>query len=366
MAKKKSPGVDRLPVEVYQKCQGMIEGVAHVWQHAVINGHIPDTMALGKLSLIHKKGDKEDLKNYQPLTLMSTDYKIVAKTIANRVQAVIQEVVGRHQTGFITRRQIKHNVIETYLVTKCRDKNAKRAIVLLDFEKAYDRVNRAWMLKVMEKLGFGPEIRRMVEVLHENAQIVVNINQALSKPIRVDSEVRQGCPLAPLLFAINTEPIRATVINSNKTQGIDTMGINTKLKLYADNTTGYTRDEQDFHNLKKILHTYCDASGGHLNEDKSSVIFLGPSFDCVPLQPIPSKETDRFLGYMLSRDASNDQVTKNTVDKFVTKCAKWSASGLSLTGRSAAIKLFVTSTLEYIAAFHTYSAAQITQIKKTY
>ena len=58
---------------------------------------ITGSMGQSNMVLIYKeKGEREDMVNYRPLQMLNTDYKIVAKTLANRLQSVIQNVV--HQT----------------------------------------------------------------------------------------------------------------------------------------------------------------------------------------------------------------------------------------------------------------------------
>lgn len=137
----KSPGLDSLPTEVYKAIPELVDGALEMWNHTLQTGELSTMAITGKLVIIHKKGNKEDLKNYRPLTLMNTDYKIIAKVLANRLKESIREVVGSHQTGFIKGRNIKYNVVEAYLAIKHRSRNSANAIILLDFKKAYNRVN---------------------------------------------------------------------------------------------------------------------------------------------------------------------------------------------------------------------------------
>jgi hypothetical protein len=238
MANEKAPGMDRLPIELYRACSGLLAEVLHMWNHSLTVGHLFAGAANKKLCIVHKKRDKEDLKNYRPFTLMGSDYKIIAKTIAIRYQKIIHEILDPQQTGFIKGRQIRVNIIKAYLVTKYKERSNNRAVVLLDFEKAYDRVNRTWLLETLEKANVGPKSRRMVSTLHENSTVTLVINQSISSPIKVKGEVRQGCPLAPGLFAVSSEPLQEC-LNSESIKGITTLSITSKTGMYADDTTRY-------------------------------------------------------------------------------------------------------------------------------
>jgi hypothetical protein len=202
MRNNKAPGLDGMPIELYKAIPDMLDGVISMWNEALKEGALSESAKNGKLVIIHKKDDKENLKNYRPLTLMNSDYKIIAKALATRLASVISEVVGTHQSGFIKGRNIKYNIMEAHLVTRYSNRNSQGAIILLDFEKAYDRVNRDWLWDVMKDLGFGEPFITMMRVLHEGATIVLCLNTATSGKIPVASGVRQGCPIAPLLFAI--------------------------------------------------------------------------------------------------------------------------------------------------------------------
>jgi Reverse transcriptase (RNA-dependent DNA polymerase) len=84
------------------------------WNSALSNLELSKMAKAGKLNIIFKKSDSENLKNYRPLTLM-TDYKIITKALADRLKDLVKEVVGGQQTGFIKGRQIRTNIIEAYL-----------------------------------------------------------------------------------------------------------------------------------------------------------------------------------------------------------------------------------------------------------
>ena len=92
------------------------------------------------------------MANYRLLQMLNTDYKIVAKTLANRLQGVIQQVIHPDQTGFIKSRNIKNNIIETYLTTGA---SKEGVLVLLNFEKAYNRMDRGWIKTVMANMNLG-------------------------------------------------------------------------------------------------------------------------------------------------------------------------------------------------------------------
>src|SRR6478609_5616043 len=76
---------------------------------------------------------------------------------------------------------------------------------VVDFEKAFDGVNLEKMMKVLQSIGVDWRDRRMISELYMNQEAVVRIAGRESDLGIIGREVRQGCPLSPLLFSIYAE-----------------------------------------------------------------------------------------------------------------------------------------------------------------
>lgn len=69
-----------------------------VYQESIEKGELPLTMRTGLVALLHKKGSKDELANWRPITLLTTYYKVLAKVITERLKKVIGVVVQPDQT----------------------------------------------------------------------------------------------------------------------------------------------------------------------------------------------------------------------------------------------------------------------------
>ena len=159
------------------------------------------------ITLIPKDGDLSILKSWRPIALLCCDVKLISKILAIRLQPLLFKIISPSQFC-IKERNISEctNKIRDHLFY-CGSNNVTGAIVNLDWEKAFDRVNWNLLFKIMRKMGFPPFIINWIIILHTNIESVCLVNGNLSVPFNIERGVRQGCPLSMLLFVIFQEPL---------------------------------------------------------------------------------------------------------------------------------------------------------------
>ena len=208
----KQPGCDGLPYEFYRVfwtevgsvlCDALNESFAGE------DGVLPGSMREGRIVLVYKgKGSRELIKNYRPLTLLNADYKILAKALARRFAAPLSTVIDPTQTAFIPGRWIGDNVLfHLEEVDYLEESGGEGCVLLLDFQQAYDRVDREWVFAVMRAMGFGVRALRWVRLLLRDTCARVLFNGWSSNQFAVRSGVAQGSPLSPVMYVIAAQPL---------------------------------------------------------------------------------------------------------------------------------------------------------------
>ena len=191
------------------------------------------------ISLIPKK-DKSllELKNWRPISLLQTDYKIVAKCLASRLQSALKKLIHSDQTGFIKGRYVGENVRKLLdIVEYCDEKQTEALLVAIDFEKAFDKLEWNYVQKCLHRFNFGPELRAWTKVLYTDISSCVMNNGWSSEFFSLGRGVRQGCPLSPYLFILCTEMLAINVRADPGIEGISWKTTESKISLFADDTT---------------------------------------------------------------------------------------------------------------------------------
>jgi hypothetical protein len=188
------------------------------------HGIAPASALEATIFSIRKGGDGSDPLNYRPIALLNTDYKLFTRIIAWRVSALIPSMVHPTQFGFVPGRSI-YDAIDLFEAAKnyCAERPDTTAaqVQFLDFAKAYDSLDRTFLLIDLKQKGFSQQFCRMVDTLHTDTKVQFMANGARSKSIKVTSGIRQGCPLAPLLFILAADVLYDEVEATSELRGID-------------------------------------------------------------------------------------------------------------------------------------------------
>ncbi|CAI5483065.1 unnamed protein product [Closterium sp. Yama58-4] len=238
LANDKSPGKDGLPKELYQVHWESLKGpVMKMVKDFMETGDLPEVVNEAVTILLYKKGDETDVRNYRPITLLTSTYKILAKVVASRMQKVLTQVISGEQYGFLPGKRLTDAVsLVADLIDAAKNKNRDWYLLLIDFEKAYDSVRRDFMLETIAKLGFPPRFVGWIEALHKDVHTRLCVNGWVGEKIQMHKGVRQGCPLAPYLFLRAVEPLNCLV--EERKLGIGEEGCERLAYIgYADDTT---------------------------------------------------------------------------------------------------------------------------------
>ena len=126
---------------------------------------------IDKMQMDHVFRDKRYIKNWQPISLLNFNIKIISKALLERLKNVLSSLISTQQTVYIKNRFIREGGrLISDIVDICDRNNIGGYLVTMDIEKAFDSLEHKFIFALLKKLGFGRNFVSWVEVLFNNQE----------------------------------------------------------------------------------------------------------------------------------------------------------------------------------------------------
>ncbi|GBG78930.1 hypothetical protein CBR_g28646 [Chara braunii] len=141
MATGKCPGRDGLTLEFFWACwEALGPTLVKVYNEVLLEGKLGGWVTHGVISVLFKKGDKSNIRNYRPISILNVSYKLLAKTLAVKFGKILPKLVEKDQGAFVQGRSISINILTAIeSIEIIQAEHVDLAVLLLDMEKAYDK-----------------------------------------------------------------------------------------------------------------------------------------------------------------------------------------------------------------------------------
>lgn len=383
----KAPGIDGIPYEFWKWVNDKAKSKAkaskdndvpfnfskcltQVYNDIERNGVAPNSgFAEGLLNPLHKKKDRREIANYRPITLLNCDYKAFTKALALKLARTVPSIIHENQAGFIPGRSITDQIRLTQMIMEFAEvEEINGVIVALDQEKAYDKISHSYLWKVLEKFDVPDNFIKTVQSLYKGAETAVMINGEISPKFKITRGVRQGDPLSCLLFDIAIEPL-AEMLRQSGLSGFKAkdMAYRIVVTMFADDTTVYLTEKDDFSTLSEILTRWCKASGAKFNTSKTEIIPIGTkeyrekilttrkinnSQESLPENVDIAKDgkATRILGAWIGNGTDENSIWSPTLDKIESALQRWERWHPTIEGRRIIIQRTIGSMTQYLTS----------------
>ena len=370
----KSPGNDGLTAEFYRAFWHTLGNlIVDSLNYSYDYGELSNSQKEAIITLIEKNNkDKRDLSNCRPISLINVDVKIGSKAIAKRLESVLPNIIHYNQCAYVKGRTIFDAVRTIEDVMEFSERyNLEGRMICIDFKKAFDTVSRDFLSRALTSFGFGPSFLQWIHTFYNNISSCVINNGFSTQPFAVERGVRQGDPLSAYLFIIVLEILCISVRSSKGICGIKVDKEELRLSLFADDLTGFLKDNLSLVNFLKLIEDYGFCSGLKINHDKSEIMLLGNCSSTLQQDNSVScnlkiKKVVKILGVYFTYDLRAKQ--KLNVDDLISsiqqKLRIWRWRDLTIIGRIQIVKTFIIPTFLYRASLISVNREFVKDVNK--
>ena len=308
----KAPGLDNITSdEIKLVGKGVMSGLGYVFRKSARYNVYPTQWKIANAKCLFKKGDKLDVQNYRPVSLLSIPSKmfeyIICSTIDQHLTA--HNLITDRQWGFkkgVSPEMHLINMTETW--REHIEQGKLIGVIFLDFRKAFDSVSHQTLLMKLQAAGISGNLYELLRNYLQNRLQYVSIGNVFSNKQNVLAGVPQGSLFGPRAYKIYSNNLPDSTSND--------------LEMFADDSTGYCVSDSLYElcmvlqNTILELEKWAKINSLNIHPVKTELMILSkkPVFGpfpliCVGNKPVNFVMKSKCLGIYIDRNLTwNDHI----------------------------------------------------------
>ena len=231
------------------------------------NSKFPSSWRLGIITSIFKKGHRNNPSNYQ--TILSNLGKVLTGILNTRIVRWVEKKLSSVSLKQASERADHVFVLKTTVDKFLTRKKGRFYCPFVDFSKAFDCVNRDYLIYIIIKNGMHGKMLKLLGDTQSNVTAPMKTKEGFTKPFECKSGVRQGCLLSPELSINKLE----RTLKLSEFRGIHIWeATEVLLLMYADDIVLVAETIIQLQRKINILKKFCRKYGMKVNLDKTKVM----------------------------------------------------------------------------------------------
>ena len=366
----KAAGPDEIPAEAIKADMKTAVDMLHslfskIWEEE----QVPAEWREGILVKLPKKGDLRDCSNYRGIMLLPVPGKVLNRVILERMKETVDTKLRDQQAGFRRNRSCTDQIATLrIIVEQSLEWNSPLYINFIDYEKAFDSVDRETLWKLLRHYGIPEKFVSLIRCTYEGMSCRVAHAGQLSDSFEVKTGVRQGCLLSPFLFLLVIDWIMKTT-TADRNNGIQwTLWSQLDDLDFADDLALLSHNHNQMQDKTNHLSTTSAGTGLMISKKKTQLMKINTTVDTpVTVGGKPIEEADSFvyLGSVVDKCGGTDRDVIARIGKaraaFVMLKNTWTSREISTTTKLRIFNSNVKSVLLY--GSETWRMTKMTQRK---
>lgn len=276
-------------------------------------GVIPVEWSRSTICPIYKKGDKTECGNYRGIALMSHTAKIYERILERRLRGVVEHKLGEWQHGFRPGRSTVDLVFALKMISeKNWEFNRKTYAAFVDMEKAFDRVPRELLWRVLSRMEYGVprKLIKAIKSTYVESKCRVKTATGEGEWFNVTTGVKQGSVLSPILFIIYMDSCGRMVQNRMEDEMFG----------YADDLVLFAQNQERLQRFLEVWNEELERKGMKINRGKTEVMTIGGGGDVLEVslggELLKQTEQFKYLGVCYGEENDSTLELNNRIGKF--------------------------------------------------
>ena len=352
----KAPGPDGIPAEALKAdIETSVNMLHELFSEIWSADDIPDEWKEGHIIKLPKKGDLSICGNYRGIMLLSAPGKVLNRVILVRIKSAVDKKLRDMQAGFREDRSCADQIATLrIIIEQSLEYNTSLYMNFIDFEKAFDSLDREVLWKLMAHYGIPNKFIRIVQNMYQGMMCKVVHEGQLSDPFAVTTGVRQGCLLSPFLFLLAVDWVMKKTTSQGKngiqwtlTEQLDDLD-------FADDIALLSHSHKQIQEKSNLLHSNAKSTGLRINIKKTQVMRINASNnDAVTIGDNILEDIHSFtyLGSVIDTRGGTDQDIRIRIGKAAAAFGMlkdvWKAKDISTATKLRIFSACVKSVLLY-------------------